>query len=683
MGIVYNGHDMALNRKVAIKVLSPNILQNETQLKRFEIEAQACGQLEHQNVVNIYRFGTIFNHPYIVMQFVDGKSLNEIIKEDGYLPVEQVIDYLMQTARGLKEAHHWNIIHRDIKPDNLLVDTRGTVKIVDFGLAKQTTSDAQLSQSGYFLGTPAYISPEQASGDPADHRADVYSLGISAFQMLTSKLPFNGTAAQVVTAHLIQELPDISDVNEECPQTLEAVIRKMASKSPDERYQSMDEVIDALEFVQKEVYGEIIVDYPKKRKPILLTVLLSIIVLLVGAGVGLYFMGILDPIIAEFTGKPITPENGTIPLTNEDGNNTTNGYKTNGNGNNGVIQKTPEEITAEKKQKEFITQALKIIESITRGFWTDDNGNEHRIDKKKFEILENQFQDLLNRIDDETERLRLNNNFYAQKTKYSEKWDVIAKDIAQEKLAEFIKNLQEIRSDTTTTLEDINENLQKIDDFVKDLPDSASKLDTFKIDLEKIKTNIEKLQTLSTKSKDESDLQIILNYLVVLGKIVKVDGKDYKFEDRDDVKGYKYTLTLSFENQMMKRQNQIPDINEESELASIQKLVDDYAALKILDPKEKEKYKFVTQSIENRRKKIEHNESLKEVKEELIQEIDECLSKQDLETMQSLRRKINRQENEFPEIFDDEIFCEWLDKLDNTIERRKVEEEEFTTVRAG
>ena len=160
MGIVYNGHDLALNRKVAIKVLSPNILQNETQLKRFEIEAQACAQLEHQNVVNIYRFGTIYNHPYIVMQFVDGMSLNDIIKEDGYLPIEQVLDYLMQTARGLQEAHHRNIIHRDIKPDNLLVDTRGTIKIVDFGLAKQTTSDAKLSQSGYFLGTPAYISPE-------------------------------------------------------------------------------------------------------------------------------------------------------------------------------------------------------------------------------------------------------------------------------------------------------------------------------------------------------------------------------------------------------------------------------------------------------------------------------------------------------------------------------------------
>ena len=510
--------------------------------------------------------------------------------------------------------------------------------------------------------------------------------------MLTGKLPFNGTAAQVVTAHLIQELPDITELNEECPESLEAVIRKMTGKSPDERYQSMDEVIDSLEFVQKEVYGEIIVDYPKKRKPILLTVLIILVVLLIGAGVGLYFMGILDPIIAEITGKTAAiTDDGTKPTSNGNGIKTTNGHETqNGNGNNGTHQKTPAEIAAEKlklenekKQKRFINEAQNIIGAITTGFWTDISGNVKRIDKEKFEEYEKQFLDLLKKIEDETDRFNLNSKFYVQKSICSEKWVSIAKDIAKEKLAEFIKKLQNIRTDTTTTLEDINDNLQKIDNFVIELPESASELDKFKIDLEKIKTNIEKLISLKEKSKDENDLQVLLNYLVVLGEIVNVDGKAYKFEDRDDVKGYKYALTRTFEDQMMKRYADIAKMAAKSELDTLQKLVDDYALLVILNPKEKEKYKFVTQSIETRRKEIERNEKIKELKERLIQQIDESLIEQDLEKMQSLRRQINRQEEDYPEIFDDKVFREWLNKLDDMVEHRKVEEEELANVRAG
>ncbi|MCD4656150.1 MAG: hypothetical protein K8S87_01260, partial [Planctomycetes bacterium] len=156
-----------------------------------------------------------------------------------------------------------------------------------------------------------------------------------------------------------------------------------------------------------------------------------------------------------------------------------------------------------------------------------------------------------------------------------------------------------------------------------------------------------------------------------------------KFEDRDDVKGYKYTLMKNFKKQMWVRENEIEEIEEESKLSALQKLVEDYAELDILDPKEKEGFKFVTESIEKRRKELERNETIKNLKVKLITEIDEALVEQDLEKMQALRRKINRNEDDYPEIFDDEIFCEWLDKLDNTIERRKVEEEEFTTVRAG
>ncbi|MCK5343236.1 MAG: hypothetical protein KAR20_07520, partial [Candidatus Heimdallarchaeota archaeon] len=328
-------------------------------------------------------------------------------------------------------------------------------------------------------------------------------------------------------------------------------------------------------------------------------------------------------------------------------------------------------------------QAQKIIGTITTGFWTDLSGKERRIDKEKFAEFEKQFQDLLSKIEDETPRLELNNKFYAQKSLYLEQWESNAKDIANERLGEFIKKLQKIRTDTTTTLEDINDNLQLIDNFVMELPDSASKLDTFKVELENIKTNIEKLNNLNEKSKDEKDLQILLNYLEALGEIVKEDGKAYKFEDRDDVKGYKYALTRTFEEQMMKRYTEIEKMVEESELSALQKLVDDYAGLVILDPKQKERFKFVTESIEKRRKELERNETIKNLKEKLITEIDEALVEQDLEKMQALRRKINRNEDDYGEIFDDESFREWLNKLDAMVERRKVEEEEFETVRTG
>lgn len=244
MGVVYGGYDPELDRAVAIKVM---LYSTPDFVARFRREAQAIARLTHGNVVQVYDFGVDeLTNPYFVMELVSGTPLDKLLAERGRLPAAQVCDIARQAAQGLAAAHRAGIIHRDVKPSNLIVDGRGNVKIVDFGIAR-ASSGAQLTQAAALMGTPGYMAPEQAQGRTVDSRADVYALGLTMFEMLTGEAPFFAEdPIALVVMNMQQPLPDLRQRGS-FPPALVRLIEQMAEKEPDARPQSCDAVARALE----------------------------------------------------------------------------------------------------------------------------------------------------------------------------------------------------------------------------------------------------------------------------------------------------------------------------------------------------------------------------------------------------------------------------------------------------
>jgi predicted Ser/Thr protein kinase len=251
MGVVYLGWDARLNRQVAIKTLWPALAENEEARERFLREARAAAAISHPNVTQIYDIGEDDGRVYFAMEYLDGKSLQGLLIERGELPPAEVISLARQAASGLKAAAERGIIHRDIKPSNLVVNSAGTLKVTDFGLAKQQVTDSSLTMEGQFIGTPDYISPEQAQGGALDLRSDIYSLGATLFEMLGGRPPFIGTTpVSVVVQHLREPVPSLRHVNPDVPFQLAALIQRMLAKRPGGRPQDYDQLINQLDRIE-------------------------------------------------------------------------------------------------------------------------------------------------------------------------------------------------------------------------------------------------------------------------------------------------------------------------------------------------------------------------------------------------------------------------------------------------
>jgi len=256
MGQVLKARHRTMQRIVALKVLPRRAMQSPSAVKRFEREVRAAARLMHPNIVTAYDAGEQEGTHYLVMEYVEGKDLAAILAEQGPLSVAHAIDYTAQAAKGLAYAHSEGVVHRDIKPGNLLVDEKGTVKILDMGLARMASAGGRvgseqsesLTTSGQVMGTCDYMAPEQAEDTHgADHRADVYSLGCTLYRLLTGRKPYEGdTMIKILLAHREASVPSLSAARPDVPAGLDAVCRKMMAKTPEERYQSMSEVIDAL-----------------------------------------------------------------------------------------------------------------------------------------------------------------------------------------------------------------------------------------------------------------------------------------------------------------------------------------------------------------------------------------------------------------------------------------------------
>ena len=252
MAQVYRARDRLLDRPVALKVLFPELSVDRAFVERFRREAQAAANLSHPNIVPVFDWGEDAGTYFIVMEFVDGQPLSALLRNRGSLPPERIADIGAHVAAALAYAHRHGVIHRDVKPGNVLITDDGQVKVTDFGIARAVNTEESLTQTGAVMGTATYFSPEQAEGMGVDSRSDIYSLGVVLFEMVAGRPPFLGdTPVAVASKHVRDLAPVLSELNPGVPPALEAVIAKAMAKSPDDRYLTADELrTDLLRFAE-------------------------------------------------------------------------------------------------------------------------------------------------------------------------------------------------------------------------------------------------------------------------------------------------------------------------------------------------------------------------------------------------------------------------------------------------
>ena len=246
MANVYLAHDMILDRDVAVKMLRLDFANDEEFIRRFRREAQSATSLAHPNIVNIYDVGEENDLYYIVMEYVEGQTLKQYIQQNSSLQVEKTIEIMKQLTSAISHAHQNQIVHRDIKPQNILVDRFSNVKITDFGIA-MALSATSITQTNSVLGSVHYLSPEQARGGMANKKSDIYSLGIVMFELLTGRLPFSGeSAVSIALKHLQSETPSVRRWNPNIPQSVENIVLKATAKDSFHRYNSVEEMEEDL-----------------------------------------------------------------------------------------------------------------------------------------------------------------------------------------------------------------------------------------------------------------------------------------------------------------------------------------------------------------------------------------------------------------------------------------------------
>jgi serine/threonine protein kinase len=265
MAVVYKCFHKQMERPVVIKVMQGWLLSSKNSFERFEREYKITAKLNHPNIVSIYDVGFLNgNEPYIVMEFIKGEALADRISRTGDLPLDTVANIAIQICRGLEEAHSMNVIHRDLKPDNILLQEKSErpdwVKIVDFGISHFTAGESKrLTKTGRMVGTPEYISPEQLRDQPIDARTDLYSFGIILFEMLAGIVPFTAeTAEAVLMKHLLSDVPSLTefrdDISDESP--FGQIVHKLLKKNPDDRYDTASEVRLDIEYALNQIMAK-------------------------------------------------------------------------------------------------------------------------------------------------------------------------------------------------------------------------------------------------------------------------------------------------------------------------------------------------------------------------------------------------------------------------------------------
>ena len=264
MANVYLAHDTILDRKVAIKVLRGDLSNDEKFIRRFKREALSVSNLSHPNIVEVYDVGEEDGNYYIVMEYIEGKTLKQLLQKRGALTLTEVIDIMSQLTDGLAHAHEAYIIHRDIKPQNIMIEDNGRIKITDFGIAMALNS-TQLTQTNSVMGSVHYLPPEQANGKGSTVKSDIYSLGILMYELLTGSVPFKGdTAVEIALKHMKEKVPSVRKQNPTIPQSVENIILKATAKNPKNRYDSVREMHADLETaLERDNEKRLVYEYPE------------------------------------------------------------------------------------------------------------------------------------------------------------------------------------------------------------------------------------------------------------------------------------------------------------------------------------------------------------------------------------------------------------------------------------
>jgi beta-lactam-binding protein with PASTA domain/predicted Ser/Thr protein kinase len=334
MAEVYLGRDRRLDRPVAVKVMHDEYAGNAAFQARFEREARAMAGLNHPNMVQVYDYGRENGAPYIVMEYVRGKTMRDLVREQGPAPPERAAEVMADVAGALQYAHENGIIHRDVKPGNIMIDTEGTVKVTDFGIAQDGRDEEQLTQAGSVVGTAAYFSPEQAQGKPADARSDVYAMGCVLYELVTGRPPYDGETSWAIAYKQVNDpVPDPRALRPDLPDGVRSIILRAMAKDPNARYQTAREMRDDLlrfcagmatvaavtetpttmlapqpAMAVGAPYGS---PMPEKRKR--WPALLGILALLLVAGLGVFLLvralsgedGVTRIVVPDVTGQPV------------------------------------------------------------------------------------------------------------------------------------------------------------------------------------------------------------------------------------------------------------------------------------------------------------------------------------------------------------------------------------------
>jgi serine/threonine protein kinase len=248
MSSVYRARDNVLERQVALKILHDHFSSDPEYVERFRREARAIARLNHPNIVTVIDRGELGRHQFIVFEHVAGENLKDVVRRRGALPVDEAVAVTMQIARGLAFAHEHGVVHRDVKPQNVLIDENGTAKVTDFGIARSIDPGEGLTETGTVLGTSGYIAPEQASGRRVDSRSDQYSLGVVLYELLTGEPPYSGDNVMAVAMkHLHEPVPRVRERRRDVPASVEAIVSRAMAKQPENRFPTTDDMVAALE----------------------------------------------------------------------------------------------------------------------------------------------------------------------------------------------------------------------------------------------------------------------------------------------------------------------------------------------------------------------------------------------------------------------------------------------------
>jgi serine/threonine protein kinase len=290
MAFVFKAKDEQLERFVAIKTLKPSYLENENFVTRFKREAQTAANLNHPNIVQIFDWGVEENEPYFVMEFIEGTTLSTVISKNKKINITDVLHIGAQVSSALQAAHESNLVHRDIKPGNIMITPNGKIKVTDFGIVSIQNEDSDMTKSGTILGTANYISPEQAQGTSVSSKSDLYSLGIVMYEMLSGRTPFIGeTPISIATQHLTEKPRPLVELVENIPSGIDKIILKLLNKKPESRFKSAEDLRAALiqqkSYLQMNETKENLINLtnPKIRLRLTLPVLIMSLLLIVGS----------------------------------------------------------------------------------------------------------------------------------------------------------------------------------------------------------------------------------------------------------------------------------------------------------------------------------------------------------------------------------------------------------------